>query len=86
MLQKSDVGVSAAYQNAGHENNGLLYIQFVLYYKIATNKANLLPGTQSESSYWMMEWYQNWEYHIHIGMTLEFSHVMPAMPMVRMRW
>lgn len=34
----------------------------------------------------MMEWCQNWQYHVHIGMTPEFSPVMLAMLMGRMRW
>jgi hypothetical protein len=33
-----------------------------------------------------MEWCRNWQYHAHIGMTLGFSPVMPAMLMGKMRW
>jgi hypothetical protein len=33
-----------------------------------------------------MEWCLNWQYHAHIGMTLGFSPVMPAMLMGKTRW
>ena len=64
----------------------LVFFSSFLWYETATDRANLLLDTQSESSCWMMEWCQNWGYHTHIGMILEFCPVMPAMRMVKMKW